>query len=105
MEFFLNFFLGLSKIMVATGITGNTSTATNSVEILDLSSTFTQCKNFPNFPRSTFGASGEMDNNGNPIVCGGDDPSTNKCESFVNGSWVSSEPLALARYVLSMLTL
>ena len=69
---------------------------TNSVEIVDLLSTSTQCQNFPNFPRSGYGASGELDNNGNPIVCGGY-PSTANCETFLNGQWVSRELLNEAR--------
>ena len=46
--------------MVTTGLT---QAGINSVEIIDLLSNFTQCPNFPNFPRSTYGANGELDNN------------------------------------------
>ena len=79
--------------MVTTGLTGS---ALNSVEIIDLLSTVTQCPNFPNFPRSTYFANGGLDNNDNPIVCGGQ-PSTNDCQSFVNGRWVSIQPLTQIR--------
>ena len=73
-----------------------------SVEIIDLLSTTAQCQNFPNFPRSDRGSSGELDYNGNPKVCGGTPP-TERCETFKNGQWVSSEPLNAARSYSSIL--
>ena len=79
--------------MVTTGLT---QAGINSVEIIDLLSNFTQCPNFPNFPRSTYGANCELDNNDNPIVCGGQ-PETDDCQSFVNDSWVSIQPLTQTR--------
>ena len=95
------YILGLSKVLVATGWS---PTATNSVEIVDLLSTSNICQNFPNFPKATRGANGELDMNGNPILCGGDPP-TNDCETFVNGSWISGNPLIEGRYYSSMIKL
>ena len=79
--------------MVATGLA---QSALNSVEIIDLLSTVIQCPNFPNFPRSSYFTNGGLDNNDNPIVCGGQ-PCTNDCQSFVNDSWVSIQPLTQIR--------
>ena len=75
---------------------------TDSVEIVDLLSTSTQCQNFPDFPRSDRGASGELDYNGNPIVCGGYSV-TNKCKTFINGQWASRGPLNAARSFSSII--
>ena len=88
-------FSEFSKVMVAIG-------ETSSVEIVDLLSTSTQCQNFPNLSRSGYGARGELDYNGNRIVCGGY-PSTDKCETFLNGQWVSMEPLNEARSFSSII--
>ena len=90
-----------SKVMVATGWS---PTATDSVEIIDLLTTSYQCQNFPNFPQKTRGAIGELDMNGNPIMCGGDPP-TNNCETFFSGSWVSGPPLFEARFYSSIIKL
>ena len=86
-------FSGFSKVMLTTGFT---QSSLNSVEIIDLLSTVTHCPNFPNFPRSTYFANGGLDNNDNTIVCGGK-PDTNDCQSFVNGSWVSIQPMTTTR--------
>ena len=78
--------------MVATGWTTEFSTsALNSVEIIDLLSNSAQCQNFPNFSRSTYGAGGVLDKDDNPIVCGG--YRSQKCETFQNGNWIPSQPL------------
>ena len=86
--------------MVTTGIAN--SGYTNSVEIVDLLSTSTPCQNFPSFP--TWGSNGELDKNGNPMVCGGYfGGSSSQCETFVDGSWRSSPPLTESRYYSSMI--
>ena len=104
-QIFKFLFLEFSKVMVATGFTSSGSS--NSVEIVDFLSTSTQCQNFPNFPRLTTVARGELDNNGNPIVCGGfpsdDKSSTNQCETFLNGSWVSCQPMTESRTEFSFI--
>ena len=82
--------------MVATGLPGSI------VEIVDLLSTSTHCQNFPNFPRSTHGVNGELHNQEIPLVCGGG-PATHECNLFVNGSWVSSQPMTDSRYLSSVI--
>jgi len=44
--------LGLTKLMVATGLTG--ATYLNTIEVIDLSSHPTTCDNLPNFPFAVY---------------------------------------------------
>ena len=86
--------------MVAIGQASGEPT-TDNVEIIDLSSTDASCSYFPRFPYAVERVKGEVDNNGNPIICGG---STSKkdCKMFENGSWKTSNPLIQGGFDFAM---
>jgi hypothetical protein len=76
---------GSSKILVGLGWTF--TSWTNTVEIVDLDSTMSKCKNLPKFPEPTAGAVGGISNNTHPTICGGGSPLSNKCHTFVDDEW------------------
>jgi hypothetical protein len=61
------------KVMVTSGNTANG--ASDTVEIIDLETTRSNCQNFPLLPSDGRGGSGAFVDNAHPIVCGGYDSS------------------------------
>jgi hypothetical protein len=82
--------------MVAIGQASGQPT-TDNVEIIDLSSADASCSSFPRFPYPVERVKGEVDSNGNPIICGGA-VSRKDCKMFDNGSWKTSSPLNLGGF-------
>jgi hypothetical protein len=68
-------------------------------EVSDLESSATTCKKMPNFPAAVFSAIGTLRFEQHPIICGGyqNGLPSNKCYSFKNNEWVSSESMNLSR--------
>jgi hypothetical protein len=71
--------------MVALGRTRNGQT--NSIEIIDLSSSESSCNNFPPYPYATERAKGQLSFHEIPLICGGYDPNRNECKIFEYGEW------------------
>ena len=65
----LKLLLGDYKILIAAGDTATGKT--NSVEIIDLETTRSNCSNFPLLPRTGYALSGYFGYNNSPLVCGG----------------------------------
>ena len=87
---------GMTKLLVGLGNTEQKNT--DNVEIIDLSSTSTSCKNPPNFPLKLYRAFGFQEKS---MICGGNDDveynSSDKCFSLENDQWISSPSLNTAR--------
>ena len=82
--------------MVGVGI-GNSGILT-SIEIIDLGSSSTSCKDLSDFPRLVYAAIGGVAYKKNPIICGGmDSKITRACSSFEDGVWNSFPSLSTLR--------
>ncbi len=64
--------------------------ATDSVEIIDLESSSTNCSSIPAFPYIVYAPFGGLSFQKSPMICGGSSSSTlyeNRCFTLVNGVW------------------
>jgi N-acetylneuraminic acid mutarotase len=88
-------FSGLTKLFVGLGsFSGNINT--NTIEVIDLESTMTTCKNLPNFPLELFGSFGGLGFQDKPLICGGCyelKNVSNKCFSLEGNGWIYSSSL------------
>ena len=82
---------GFSKILVGLGDTGDDD-STNTVEIVDLSSSSSKCKNLPNFPFPSNTPFGGLGPKQSPVICGSP-VFTKYCRTFVNGMWQSFDSM------------
>ena len=73
--------------MVGMGVGGGTT-----VEVIDLESSTTTCKNLPNFPIKVFASFGGLGFEEKPLVCGGyfNGGYTNKCYTLKDNVWIPS---------------
>jgi len=73
------------------------------VEVVDLSSSSSSCKQLPNYPIKTFFSFGGLFNNTNPIICGGISNETiNKCHTLNQNSWMQAQSMSVPRYGASL---
>ena len=89
------FFLDFSKILICGGYNPDIGTC----EVIDLESTSTTCKSPANLPAKVYATVGGLQFNENPIICGGrqNNISSNRCYSFENNNWVSSDSMNSVR--------
>jgi hypothetical protein len=73
--------------MVGMGVGGGTT-----VEVIDLESSKTTCKNLPNFPIDVFSSFGGLGFEEKPLICGGrtNVGSTNECFTLKDNVWIPS---------------
>ena len=83
--------LGFTKILVGLGNTPKG--ASDSFEVVDLSTTSSVCKSFPDFVRPSYASAGGLIHQDYPLICGGN-PSNNECFSFKNGCWQAAASMA-----------
>ena len=88
-QHFFTFEQGYFKVMVAAGMqTG--AVATDSIEIIDLESSATNCSSIPVFPFIVYAPFGGLSFQNVPFICGGTSSSylyENRCYTLVNGAW------------------
>ncbi len=91
------FFLGMTKLLVATG-----SGASVEIVNLDESNPDYICDNLPDFPFSIQFATGQLYNRKTPIICGGAGGSYHcECQSLKDGAWQSIHSLNECKYALA----
>jgi hypothetical protein len=97
-------FSGLTKLLVGLGLVKGG--LTNTIEIIDLESPFTTCKNLPGFPLELEGSFGGLGFNDTPMICGGRNKNrrfSNKCFSLEGSEWINSSSLNTDRYYAAVL--
>jgi len=77
---------------------------TNTIEVIDLSSSTTTCSLVQNFPYIVRGIAGGLINSTTPFVCGGIGP-TNQCYFYKKPNWVSFPGMTTNRYHFGATTL
>jgi hypothetical protein len=104
MNVLFNFFLGFTKLLIATG--GSVADPLDTVEVIDLSSPNTTCKDLPNYPLKTIWSIGGLYNKTTPIICGGISGNvTNKdCFKLEENSWIPIQPMNVPRWSASATT-
>jgi hypothetical protein len=88
----------MNKLLVGSGVTKNGKTGT--VEIIDLESPHTTCKNLKNFPLPSEGPLGGLGFQDEPMICGGRENVMkyySNCFTLKNNEWTSSHSLAGVR--------
>ena len=84
--------------MVALGKLIGNENYTDSIEILDLTSTEADCENFPKYPLKTAFAKGHLNREDEPIICGGYlETEVSTCHVFRQGHWMKGPPMTDAR--------
>jgi len=73
----------------------------DSVEIIDLSSTETDCQPLQKFPFVNYGSVGEVGMDNKPIICGGF-YNTSSCHTYSDGQWVEGPALNIGKKEASM---
>ena len=87
------------KLLVANGYTN--LGVSSSIEVIDLSSTNTRCKNLANYPHTDFTSFGFLDPTGKPLICGGLFY-TNQCFSYEKDAWSNDSSLNFPRAFSSL---
>ena len=75
----------------------------DTVEVVDLSSENSTCKDAPNYPLKTAWAVGGLYNNTTPIICGGTsgNETYEDCFKLQGNSWISIQPMTVPREAAS----
>ncbi len=86
---FNHFVAGMTKLLV--GVGESRKGLTDTIEVIDLKSPASTCRNLPNFPVAISGAIGGLGFQDKPIICGGLESNnyfSNKCYSLTGNEWV-----------------
>jgi hypothetical protein len=89
----------MTKLLVGLGFTSDG--ITNTIEIVNIESTLTTCKNLINFPLELPGSFGGLGFLDKPLICGGRDQEQNiskKCFSLEGTEWINTSSLNSGRY-------
>jgi hypothetical protein len=89
-------FSGMTKLLVGLGVAGSGSEMPNTIEIIDLKSTLTTCKNLAIFPLELLGSIGGLGFQDKPLICGGRHANwsgSNKCFSLKGNEWIEASSL------------
>ncbi len=90
----------MTKVLVGLGYVSGDE-PTNTIEIIDLESTLTACKNLPNSQLESWGSFGGLGFQDKPLICGGYNSSpkySNKCFSLEGNEWINSSSLNTVLY-------